>query len=208
MKKLKIQILFLTLFLLLTLSGIAYSQDLVTIYVNGKKIESDVPPQIINGRTMVPVRFVSEALGADVDWNAENRAVIITKNETMDLVTYKEKVVKCISDINFSYNTEVSSSFQKRYEKSLHNSNIILSKINEFNLITPPKELNMFHNKLIHCLYTAYYSHYFSLLGSKEYLQGNYEKSKIFLQSSIEMTNKTLELQNEAVQMLTHLRNN
>jgi len=35
------------------------------------------PPHIVNGRTMVPVRVVAEALGADVDWDEANRAVVV-----------------------------------------------------------------------------------------------------------------------------------
>lgn len=46
---------------------------------NGKPVSLDVPPRIIRGRTMVPVRFVSEALGAQVHWDiARQRVVIIT----------------------------------------------------------------------------------------------------------------------------------
>lgn len=35
-------------------------------FVNGQSVSLDVPPQIINGRTLVPIRFVSENLGAEV----------------------------------------------------------------------------------------------------------------------------------------------
>lgn len=48
---------------------------------NGSKITLDVPAQLINSRTLVPVRFVSEALGCTVSWNEENRAVIIDTDE-------------------------------------------------------------------------------------------------------------------------------
>lgn len=37
----------------------------------------DVPPKIINGRTMVPVRFIAETMGLKVDWDAANRTVVI-----------------------------------------------------------------------------------------------------------------------------------
>lgn len=47
--------------------------------VNGKPIELDVAPQIVNGRTLVPVRFVAESFGADVKWDAETRTASITK---------------------------------------------------------------------------------------------------------------------------------
>jgi hypothetical protein len=47
----------------------------LTVYKNGIPIHLDVPAVIIQGRTLVPVRFVSEALGEKVSW--ENRSVLI-----------------------------------------------------------------------------------------------------------------------------------
>jgi N-acetylmuramoyl-L-alanine amidase len=47
-----------------------------TIVVNG-----DVPPIIINGRTMVPVRFIAEKLGFAVGWDETTRTVMLGKNE-------------------------------------------------------------------------------------------------------------------------------
>lgn len=45
--------------------------------VNGRAVELDTSAQIINGATMVPLRFVSEALGASVQWNARTSTVTI-----------------------------------------------------------------------------------------------------------------------------------
>ena len=45
-----------------------YANDGFRIYLNGERVEFDVPPQIINGSTMVPMRAVFEALGAQVHW--------------------------------------------------------------------------------------------------------------------------------------------
>jgi hypothetical protein len=39
---------------------------------------SKVTPKIINGRTMLPVRFVSEQLGAKVDWDGTLKKITIT----------------------------------------------------------------------------------------------------------------------------------
>lgn len=44
---------------------------------NGEKVTLDVPPVIKNGRTLVPVRAVAEAFGADVQWNGAQRTVVI-----------------------------------------------------------------------------------------------------------------------------------
>ena len=46
-----------------------------------KEIELDVPVQIVDDRTLVPVRAVSEALGKKVDWDGENLKVIILSSE-------------------------------------------------------------------------------------------------------------------------------
>jgi len=49
-----------------------------TAYVNGRAVALDVPPQIIEGTTFVPLRFVAEATGAEVKWQADTRTVAIT----------------------------------------------------------------------------------------------------------------------------------
>ena len=41
------------------------------------RTELDVAPFITNGRTLVPVRAISEALGATVGWNNDTRTVTI-----------------------------------------------------------------------------------------------------------------------------------
>jgi hypothetical protein len=47
------------------------------MYINGKMVQLDVLPQIVNGRTLVPIRAISEGLGASVDWNNEMKTVMI-----------------------------------------------------------------------------------------------------------------------------------
>ncbi len=46
-----------------------------------EQITLAVPPQIVNDRTMVPVRAVAEALDASVDWEPESRTVKISTQE-------------------------------------------------------------------------------------------------------------------------------
>lgn len=46
--------------------------------VNGEPVVMQVPPTIISGRTVVPLRFVSENLGAKVDYEAKSRTITIT----------------------------------------------------------------------------------------------------------------------------------
>lgn len=66
----------------------AYKAEEVTINVNGEKITGmDVPPVIINSRTLVPARAIFEKMGAEVTWNADTQEVYIVKNS--DLVVLK-----------------------------------------------------------------------------------------------------------------------
>lgn len=46
--------------------------------VNDKLVTLNAAPYIEDGRTLVPVRFVSEALDADVQWNKATKTVTIT----------------------------------------------------------------------------------------------------------------------------------
>lgn len=46
-------------------------------HINGEQKEMDVPPMIINSRTMLPVRFVTENLGCAVDWYQPEKKITI-----------------------------------------------------------------------------------------------------------------------------------
>ncbi|MEW6447509.1 MAG: stalk domain-containing protein [Bacillota bacterium] len=50
----------------------------VTAYRNNTPVTLDVPPQILNGRTLVPLRFFSEAFSCEVKWEATTCTVKIT----------------------------------------------------------------------------------------------------------------------------------
>ena len=54
------------------------AQEEIKIFLNGKEIVTDVPPQLINDRTLVPIRAISESFGCDVDWVDATQTVVIT----------------------------------------------------------------------------------------------------------------------------------
>lgn len=45
---------------------------------NGAEIMLDSPPEVVGGTTMVPLRFIAEALGAKVQFDKANNQVLIT----------------------------------------------------------------------------------------------------------------------------------
>lgn len=76
MKVKKVLIVAMVLTLVLG-AGTALALDPIKIMVNGREVVGDTPAQIVNDRTMVPIRLVAEALDADVSWDATTRQVII-----------------------------------------------------------------------------------------------------------------------------------
>ena len=51
------------------------------IFVRGMNLKFDVPPVIKEGRTLVPVRAITEGLGAEVVWNEAKKTITITKGD-------------------------------------------------------------------------------------------------------------------------------
>jgi hypothetical protein len=66
--------------IIVLLAGTGYAQNVIGIVVNGNQVSSDVPPQIVDGRVLVPLRTVAEALGATVNWDSASQSVIVTQN--------------------------------------------------------------------------------------------------------------------------------
>jgi len=64
--------------LTLTISATAFASNDVSVTIDGVPQSFDVPAQIIDGRTMVPMRAIFEALGASVEWNDETRSITAT----------------------------------------------------------------------------------------------------------------------------------
>lgn len=51
--------------------------DRTTAFVDGQAVELTLAPTLVNDRTMVPLRFVTENLGAQVTWNAQERKITV-----------------------------------------------------------------------------------------------------------------------------------
>lgn len=59
------------------LKTISYEPGTIKIVMNGKRIYPDTPPAAIDGRTLVPIRAVAEAMGYTVSWNAEEGLIYL-----------------------------------------------------------------------------------------------------------------------------------
>jgi hypothetical protein len=78
---------------------------IVNLVLNGKPLTSDVPAIIMDGRTLLPVRALSEALGTDVTWDGETYTASLNGRPSLDWAETAQKVrihLKGIKQLNGS----------------------------------------------------------------------------------------------------------
>lgn len=90
----KISTLFLAVMLILNLNVfVGYAEDEISVTLNGQEIAFDVPPQLIDNRTMVPLRKIFEAMGAEVEWDNYTKTVTAVKGDERVIATVDNKNV-------------------------------------------------------------------------------------------------------------------
>jgi len=75
-------------------TGVAWAYNVEPgprVFVNGKEVASDVQPLIVDGRTMVPIRAVAEALNTSINWDEDNNAIYIT-TQTSQATSYNPAI--------------------------------------------------------------------------------------------------------------------
>lgn len=68
---------------LLFISPVVSANEFVDVYLDGNLLSFDVKPQVIDGRTMVPMRKIFESLGAVVTWDDDTQTVTGRKGDTV-----------------------------------------------------------------------------------------------------------------------------
>ena len=59
----------------------------ISMYMDGRQLQSETPPVVVNGSTLVPMRGIFEAQGAKLLWNDASKTVTATKGNTT--LTYR-----------------------------------------------------------------------------------------------------------------------
>lgn len=70
---------FILLFSLVPAAVVA-QEETISVILDGKTLSFDVPPMLVNDRTMVPMRAIFTALGAEVDWDEESQTAISVRD--------------------------------------------------------------------------------------------------------------------------------
>lgn len=64
-------------------SSAAFAADNeITVTINGETLNTPIPAQIVNDRTMLPMRSIFEKLGAVVTWVGADQLIFATKGNT------------------------------------------------------------------------------------------------------------------------------
>lgn len=87
MKKKIISVMLSVCFAMTACSCVTAKQDKITVEIDGKTIEFDVEPQIIDDRVMVPMRKIFEEIGAVVKWDDTTRTVTARKSSKTVSIT-------------------------------------------------------------------------------------------------------------------------
>lgn len=104
------------------------------IYKNGKKISLDVEPILLNDRTLVPVRAISESIGANVSWNESTNTVIINYSNTNTTNCKHRKTTSKVDeyyDVNINDNNPQTHILRRKLETVCKNCDITLKTENQ-----------------------------------------------------------------------------
>jgi hypothetical protein len=67
--------------LVTSLTVSVFADSAIKLVLNGQELKSDVSPAVVSERVLVPIRVISEALGAKVTWDQATNSVIIDSKE-------------------------------------------------------------------------------------------------------------------------------
>jgi hypothetical protein len=97
--------------------GASVSED-IRLIINGRDITPslDVKPQIIEGRVMVPARYVAENLRARVEWDEKGQAVIITSDKTILPGSSELGYLEPLKDVPYHTSEELDEIYRQELE--------------------------------------------------------------------------------------------
>lgn len=190
--------------LLLSFSTMAFcwaNRD-IFIFVDGYEVRPDVSAQIINGRTMVPIRFVAEALEAEVNWDDPSSTITIKSNLSHEKYQYNQWTnlqLDTLIELNelANANKDVDS---YDYIRNLRNQIKAYDNLIELSVyVRPPKDKNTYFNKIMQATQIEKASLELMLRATEEYqLRKNQEGAFILLDESSKLYDQSKKIREEA----------
>ncbi|MBQ7097300.1 MAG: copper amine oxidase N-terminal domain-containing protein [Clostridia bacterium] len=79
----------------------AFADGVIKVVLDGAQLTFDVQPQLINDRTMVPMRKIFESMGAEVYWDGATSTVSASDGNTSVVMQINNNVIK-VNDSNYT----------------------------------------------------------------------------------------------------------
>lgn len=99
-------------------------------YFNGKEHIIDVAPVIINSRTYMPIRFISESFGFNVEWDKDVQKIVITKALNIAENKKESDLIDVIQDSDMiDVNIKINN---KNFSAKLYNNKTTQQLIKQF----------------------------------------------------------------------------
>ncbi|NLC10914.1 MAG: copper amine oxidase N-terminal domain-containing protein [Firmicutes bacterium] len=86
-----------------TMHGFFENHPIIKLFINDEEVEPDVPAVNLNGRTMVPLRFIGEELGLEFRFNPEEYAVYVDIPEQSKLEPVDKGMVSVVDYLQNRY---------------------------------------------------------------------------------------------------------
>lgn len=102
------------------------------ITVNGKRKEMDTEAKLLNGRTYVPLRFVSENMGITVNWNNDTKTADIWGKKKQDNYFMENVLGYVYKDDTYNFSLEFPKNWEGKYSVNQEDNGIsVCNKANE-----------------------------------------------------------------------------
>lgn len=117
-------------------------------YLNNKEYVLDSPPIIIDSRTFIPIRFISESLGFSVNWyESQNKIIITSRNnenidkntENISKINSSENIIEKENNNMININIRIGSS---DFSAKLYDNKTVRELIKKFPITYNMSELN------------------------------------------------------------------
>jgi N-acetylmuramoyl-L-alanine amidase len=78
----------------LAIPTVVHAENAISLFLDGKPLQTEVPPVLVEGNTLVPVRVIAENLGAKVGWDGSVRKVTVKDDDVSIEMTIDRPQVK------------------------------------------------------------------------------------------------------------------
>ncbi|MCX7715455.1 MAG: trypsin-like peptidase domain-containing protein [Clostridia bacterium] len=106
-------------------ASITMAENDIKVYVNGNKVDCEAI--LKDDKTYIPLRAVSEAMGAEVSWDSERNAAYVSFSEDESTPKLIKDVSESVVAIVGNYKSEYMSSDARKYnERTAHGAGVII----------------------------------------------------------------------------------